>query len=555
MAKEGKPRRCAIYTRKSTEEGLDKAFNSLDAQREACAAYVLSQQHEGWTLAPDIYDDGGYSGGNLERPGLQQLLADVRAGRIDVVVVYKIDRLTRSLSDFAKIVDVLDLANASFVSVTQAFSTTTSMGRLTLNVLLSFAQFEREVIAERIRDKVAASKAKGMWMGGPVPLGYEVKERRLVIVPSEAATVTDIMQRYLNTTSVRTLVEELREAGIVTKVRRLRNGTTQGGTPMRRGGLYWLLSNRVYVGETVHKGKAYPGQHEAIVSRELFDAVQAKLAGNASVERQTKMRRAVSLLAGMIRDAHGRRMSPYHTTNHGRRYCYYASNLNDGSTERALRLPAGELDRSIRNAVARYLREGEHVTALGAGLDASSLARLFDCSGGLVAAVTNGTMGEVRELLRKLHLEVSVRPDGADATMSAEALFRLADIEGGSAASIVLDVPTLQASYGHEPRLRLAPKSDEAGARDERLVELIARAVAARDELLVMNEDALGSLPINKLRHLQRLARLAYLEPGIVRSVLAGTQPTNLSARSLWRMSELPLNWCEQRAALSLPAH
>ena len=240
MASDTKKMRCAIYTRKSTEEGLDKAFNSLDAQREACEAYILSQQHEGWRALPDLYDDGGFSGGSMERPALEQLLDDVKAGKIDVVVVYKIDRLTRALADFAKIVDVLDQAEASFVSVTQAFSTTTSMGRLTLNVLLSFAQFEREVGAERIRDKIAASKAKGMWMGGGVPLGYEAKDRKLLIVPDEAATVNAIMERYLASDSIRSLVEELRRDGFVSKRRVMKDGLVRGGVPLkaRRAGVH-----------------------------------------------------------------------------------------------------------------------------------------------------------------------------------------------------------------------------------------------------------------------------------------------------------------------------
>jgi site-specific DNA recombinase len=285
MAGDIKRLRCAVYTRKSTEEGLDQSFNSLDAQREACAAYVLSQQHEGWILLPDLYDDGGYSGGNIDRPGLTQLLCDVRAGKVDIVVVYKIDRLTRSLADFAKIVEVLDAASTSFVSVTQAFNTTSSMGRLTLNVLLSFAQFEREVGAERVRDKIAASKARGMWMGGPVPHGYEVKHRKLVAVPEEAAIVREIMQRYLACDSVRSLVVDLARDGIVSKRTTLKSGAVRGGTPYRRGALFWLLANPVYIGKTRHRDKLYEGEHDAIVEQALFDAVQAKLAAHAAKPR------------------------------------------------------------------------------------------------------------------------------------------------------------------------------------------------------------------------------------------------------------------------------
>ncbi len=312
MAKPEKKLRCAIYTRKSTDEGLDKDFNSLDAQREACAAYVLSQQHEGWSLLPAPYDDGGHSGGTLERPALQQLLEDVRLGKIDVVVVYKIDRLTRSLADFAKIVDVLDEAEASFVSVTQAFSTTSSMGRLTLNVLLSFAQFEREVGAERIRDKVAASKAKGMWMGGSVPLVYKAVDRKLVIILEEAETVREIMRRYLEAASIKALVEELGKEGVVSKRHVSKRGRVSGGLPIKRGALKHLLSNPLYVGEVRHKDKVYPGLHEAIVERQIFDAVQAKLKERTSHGSSAGPKRRLALLAGMIFDERGRPMSPTH---------------------------------------------------------------------------------------------------------------------------------------------------------------------------------------------------------------------------------------------------
>jgi DNA invertase Pin-like site-specific DNA recombinase len=258
------PIRCAIYTRKSTEEGLEQEFNSLDAQREACAAYILSQRHEGWSALPGFYDDGGFSGGNMQRPGLVKLMADVATGKVDVIVVYKVDRLTRSLADFAKIVDVLDAAGASFVSVTQSFNTTTSMGRLTLNVLLSFAQFEREVTGERIRDKIAASKRKGMWMGGPVPLGYDVFDRKLIVNDVEAEQIRHIMERYLALGSVRSLADELATIGYRTKLRPLRNGTSLGGVPFSRGGLFHLLANCVYTGEVRHKGQTYAGAHDPI---------------------------------------------------------------------------------------------------------------------------------------------------------------------------------------------------------------------------------------------------------------------------------------------------
>ncbi|MDN3644618.1 recombinase family protein [Pontixanthobacter aestiaquae] len=553
MTSDTKTMRCAVYTRKSTEEGLDKAFNSLDAQREACEAYILSQQHEGWKALPDLYDDGGFSGGSMERPALCQLLDDVKAGKIDVVVVYKIDRLTRALADFAKIVDVLDQADASFVSVTQAFSTTTSMGRLTLNVLLSFAQFEREVGAERIRDKIAASKAKGMWMGGGVPLGYEAKDRKLQVVPDEAATVCAIMERYLASDSIRTLVEELRDDGYVSKRRVMKDGSVRGGVPFKRGALAYMLSNRIYVGEVVHKDNVYPGEHDAIVSRELFDAVQTKLADRTASNDGT-VRRRMSLLAGMIRDDLDRPMSPCHTRNHGRRYSYYASNMNDIASSPALRLPAGELELSVRNTVAAWLRNGDRVRELAAGRSAKDIERLFECCSGLATRLVAAPIAEARTLLEQLALQVSVTSKGASASFELAVLGSMAGLTDIPEKRISITIPTSQSNYGHEPRLRLEPAESGSISRDERLVELVARAFAAREQLLGLDQHQLDALPVTKLRHLQRTARVSYLDPAIIRAILGGTQPSRLSARSIWRMSDLPLDWAGQRQALGVNA-
>src|SRR5690242_17510629 len=278
-------RRCAIYTRKSSEEGLEQEFNSLAAQREACEAYIRIQQHEGWLLARPRYDDGGFSGGNLERPALQRLLADIRAGRIDIVVVYKVDRLTRSLADFARLVELFDAEAVSFVSVTQQFNTTSSMGRLTLNVLLSFAQFEREVTGERIRDKIAASKKKGMWMGGLVPLGYDLRGRKLVPNTREAALVCRIFELYLQLGCVSRLTAQLRQEKVKSKAHQTRSGWRRGGVPFSRGALYHLLRNHLYIGEIRHRDEWFPGEHEGIVPIETWKEVQRQLTGNVSVHR------------------------------------------------------------------------------------------------------------------------------------------------------------------------------------------------------------------------------------------------------------------------------
>ncbi len=546
----GRKLRCAIYTRKSTEEGLDQAFNSLDAQREACAAYVLSQQHEGWTLVPDRYDDGGYSGGTIDRPALLQLLDEVKAGRVDVVVVYKIDRLTRSLADFAKIVEVLDAAECSFVSVTQAFNTTSSMGRLTLNVLLSFAQFEREVIAERIRDKVAASKARGMWMGGTVPLGYEVRDRKLIVVPDEAQTVRAIMERYIATHSVRTLLAELQRDGIVSKRRTMRDGSVRGGIPFTRGALYWLLSNRVYVGETRHRDKTYPGEHEAIVSRELFDAVQKRLAERTNPRSPGASRKLVSLLAGMIRDHLGRPMSPAHTQNHGRRYRYYVSNSASGANAPALRLPAGELDATARKQLAACLADIERTRELVPVDAAEHMASFVSYCTGFSRNIVAASIPELRHILQSLDFAMTAGPNGIRASFSMAALLRNGGIESPEAPHIELSIPTHQAWFGHEPRLRLDSQPGVPNKADQRLVDALARSFAARERLMAMDEQDVATIPKTELRHLERIARLSYLDPAIVRSILDGTQASHLSARNLWRWDSLPLTWAGQREVL-----
>jgi DNA invertase Pin-like site-specific DNA recombinase len=353
--------RCAIYTRKSTDHNLDLEFNSLDAQREACEAYIKSQAHEGWRLVPAHYDDGAFSGASLERPALQELMAEVRAGRIDIIVVYKVDRLTRSLADFAKLVELFDQHSVSFVSVTQSFNTTTSMGRLTLNVLLSFAQFEREVIGERVRDKIAASKTKGIWVGGSVPLGYVSVNKKLVVVPEEAKTVRLIFQRYLDLGSIRDLVEDLDKSGIRTRRQAQSSGRIRGGIRFGVGGLNYFLRNRFVIGEVVYRGVTHRGEHEPIVDRTLFEAVQAKLAAAATV-RELKLKASPSLLAGRLYDDRGNRMTPTHTNKQGARYRYYVSHaiLQKRKSEAGsiARVPAPEIEAAVISAVRVHLGSG-----------------------------------------------------------------------------------------------------------------------------------------------------------------------------------------------------
>ena len=357
--------RCAVYTRKSSEEGLEQDFNSLHAQREACEAYIKSQKHEGWVVLPAQYDDGGISGATMDRPALQQLLADIRARRVDTVVVYKVDRLTRSLADFAKIVEIFDAHGVAFVSVTQHFNTTSSMGRLTLNVLLSFAQFEREVAGERIRDKIAASKQRGMWMGGNPPLGYDVRDRKLVVNEAEAETVRHIFRRYVALRSVRLLAEDLADAEITSKQWLSTTGRQKGGQPLVRGALYLMLQNRIYLGEIVHKDRHYPGQHAPIVDQDLWDQAQTYLVANAGDRRAGRQAKEPSLLAGLIFDSLGNRMSPTHAVKDGKRYRYYISRplITAGRSKApdAYRIPAPEVEQVVSNRIQTLLADGTAV--------------------------------------------------------------------------------------------------------------------------------------------------------------------------------------------------
>ena len=344
--------RCAVYTRKSSEEGLEQEFNSLDAQREACEAYIASQKPEGWVLVPDRYDDGGISGATLERPGLQRLLADIEAHRVDVVVVYKIDRLSRALMDFAKLVEVFDRNNVTFVSVTQSFNTTTSMGRLTLNILLSFAQFEREVIGERIRDKFAASRKKGMWMGGFVPLGYDVKDRKLVVNEVEAKKVRTVFERFVKLGSATELVRELRAQGI----------TGKRGKLVDKGYVYKLLNNRVYIGQAVHKGTAYPGEHQAIISQSLWDKVHGIIVQSPRHRANLTRTQTSALLKGFIFGPTGRAMTPTHTRRGGKLYRYYVSTdvlKRDAEACAVRRVPAAEIESAVIEQVRGILRSPE----------------------------------------------------------------------------------------------------------------------------------------------------------------------------------------------------
>lgn len=448
--------RCAIYTRKSTEDGLEQEFNSLDAQYEACAAYALSQQHEGWALLDERYDDGGFSGGNMDRPGLTRLLADIADDKIDIVLLYKIDRLTRSLTDFAKIVEVMDKAGASFVSITQSFNNTTSMGRLTLNMLLSFAQFEREVTGERIRDKIAASKKKGLWMGGPVPLGYEVRDRKLVVKEDEARQVRHIMRRYLALGTVPLLVKELEAEGYRTKVQKRTSGPHKGGCLYRRGTLYHLLSNRIYRGMTLHKGKAYPGEHEAIVEQDLWDQVQALLRHNACGTSRRKRHQETSLLVGKVFDGVGRAMTPNSVQGNAGQYRYYVTRPEEIDSSPAWRVGATDLEGIVCRFLARKIGKARFAQELlGKDCDAEEIARVVAKADIAASQIRSGTAQKRRSLLRRIvnridlqeaRLEIRIDAVGIAAEFNVDTIRSRAEL-------LRLAIPVVRTRFGHELRL------------------------------------------------------------------------------------------------------
>ena len=563
--------RCAIYTRKSTDEGLEQAFNSLDAQREACAAFILSQKHEGWTVQPTLYDDGGYSGGTMERPALQRLLADIEAGQIDVVVVYKVDRLTRALSDFAKLVEVFDRRGVSFVSITQQFNTTTSMGRLTLNILLSFAQFERELIGERVRDKIAASKKKGMWMGGTVPLGYDVKDRKLIVNEAEARTVVDIYQRYLKLRSVRALGEELAAAGIRSKRRFRPDGTEYGHQRFSQGALYLMLQNRTYRGEATHKGSSYPGEHLAIVDKPLWDAVQAVLAENRVARATGAHTKQPSLLTGMVFDESGERLTPTYSVKKGTRYRYYMStslvSRAGSSRSRRRRIPAGNLETVVLNRLRTFLaNRAEILDAIDNEADHNvGQGHLIERARQVADELAAQAPEKIKAILMALVRRVEVRLDSVKIAISQSSLAALlsaSSIElqtqdhkpaNSSDQILTLTAPVRLKRVGREMKMLVEDSNDNAAA-DPSLLRIIAHAhdVQAR---LVQNTK----LTVHDIARAERvtaayiytLLRLPWLAPDITTAIVNGRHPPQLNAMKLMRLTaRLPTDWADQRALL-----
>jgi len=517
--------RCAVYTRVSTDAGLEQDFNSLDAQREACEAYIKSQTHEGWRLITTRFDDGGFSGGNMERPALQSLLSEIRERQLDIVVVYKVDRLTRSLADFAKLVELFDAHGVSFVSVTQSFNTTTSMGRLTLNVLLSFAQFEREVTGERIRDKIAASKKKGIWMGGVVPLGYQVVDRKLVIVPEEAGTVRLVFERYRELRSLPALQRDLRARGIVTRERTLATGRKIGGIPFMVGALASLLRNRTYLGEINHRGKSYCGGHDAIVDHKVFDAAQAIMDANRQGHRE-HWRKSDALLLGKLFDDRGNRMTPSYAMKRGVRYRYYVSaallqgNKADAGSVR--RVAAQDIEDRVVAALASHcLLEDGHL----------------DQREALHATVDKITVGMVEIII---DLQAQSAPSGAqEAIRLAWTPPNHRRRRSTTAPAGGRDLPT--------PPSRSVIRA-EARAR---LLTAIATGRAWLDQLVRGGVDipAIAVREGRSERSVRMILSLAFLAPDIVLAAITGTLPRGVG---LSDMTDLPMDWAEQRKTLGL---
>lgn len=548
MTAAGKIVRCAIYTRKSTEDGLEQEFNSLHAQREACEAYILSQRHEGWTLIPDDYDDGGFSGGSTARPGLQRLLADVEAGRVDVIVVYKVDRLTRSLADFAKIVERLDARQASFVSVTQAFNTTTSMGRLTLNVLLSFAQFEREVTGERIRDKIAASKKKGLWMGGPVPLGYVVKDRKLVVEPTEAEQVRHIMRRYVGSGSSTILLAVLAADGVRTKIQRQTSGPHRGGIPFARGSLFHLLKNPVYRGMIVHKGQAYPGVHEPIVDEELWNEVQRRLAEKAPPRKRGTNRQQDAFFLDRLFDPGGRPMVIDYSVKGSRRYRYYQSrrDLVRKAGANGTRISVGVLEHYVVGHLTTLLGDQHQLRRISGITDGAHLAPLFANANRFLHELGNPSRREaaVRSLVKRVQI------NSADIAVCIAADVLVGD--GADVADWDLTLASPPRKPFREAKLMISPSDSQEIKRDEKLVELISEAVETRT--LVM---ASPDLPLHKLaeregrcrKQMTQLLKLSWLSPHIVDGIMRGSHPPSLTRKQLMAI-ELSPSWSEQERLL-----
>jgi site-specific DNA recombinase len=533
------PLPCAIYARKSSEEGLEQGFNSLDAQREACEAYIVSQKSQGWKLA-GAFEDGGFSGGNVERPGLQRLLAEIEAKRVRIVVVYKVDRLTRSLADFAKLVELFDAHGVSFVSVTQAFNTTTSMGRLTLNVLLSFAQFEREVTGERIRDKIAASKKKGMWMGGFAPIGYQPEGRTLIIDGPQAERVREIFRLYIEFGSVGELKRELDRRAWVSPPRLKRR--IGGGRPFSRGHLYRLLANEIYIGKITHRGVSYTGQHPALIDAETWQAAQKLLNGNSNGYGARSTAVEPSLLTGLVYDDRGIRLTPTHSKKGARRYRYY---IHPNGT------PARELEASVLGGLTAFLRDEPRLMENMSEVGADVVKRRLESAKSLADSISSGAdrIAGLNRLVERINLSAEAITIRVRCTAAWSAV-----IPGTDTQIMTIVLPAQLKRVGPAVRLVVkAPWAEKARAPDARLVALLAKAQrwfellksgAKPGVAAIAQEQGIESSEVT------RVVYLAFLAPDLVERIVRGEHPEGLNIKRLLAMAPLPSDWHEQRRRL-----
>ena len=548
--------RCAIYTRKSSEEGLEQSFNSLAAQREACRAFILSQKHEGWTVVKNVYDDGGISGGTMDRPALKRLLNDIQEGKVNTVVVYKVDRLTRSLTDFAKIIEIFDSRSVSFVSVTQQFNTTSSMGRLTLNVLLSFAQFEREITGERIRDKIAASKKKGIWMGGMVPLGYNCVKRQLVVSRPEADTVRKIFRQYVRLGCLTKLKRYLQQNQTRSKIRTSNAGRKYGGATYSRGALHHLLCNRIYLGEIVHRDQHFPGQHEAIVSKQLWDQVASRLKQNNQAGRSGSSGSTTSPLTGLLFDSSGIRFTPTHSLKNGKRYRYYTSQAaiqQNGAKPRIARFPARGLEAFVAAQILNLLRSPERFTS--EIVDSAICDAIANRTAELVKVWPRLERSKLHQIIRTVVSRVTIGQSKAWVEVERASLLKyLHEPTGRGMALPFRGIPTLQLVADFEisrrgGEIHVVTPNDESGRVSPvpSIVKAIARSRDWYERIVAGEFGTIGQLAQKSgltKRYVRKILQCAHLSPKVTEALLAGKHAPSLTLKTI--LQDVPLHWSEQ---------
>lgn len=556
--------KCAIYTRKSTSNGLEQEFNTLQAQRETCEAYILSQKHTGWICLETQYNDGGYSGGTTERPAFKRLMQDMRNGIVDIIVVYKVDRLTRSIRDFAKIVDELDHHKASFVSVTQQFNTTNAMGRLTLNVLLSFAQFEREVSSERVRDKIASSKKKGMWMGGHVPLGYDVKDKCLIINVAEAKTIQLIFDLYLKLGSAHNVASSMNRMGYITKIRTDQSGQRSGGKPFTRGHIYYILSNHTYIGKTAHKDKLYKGLHEPIIDNHIWKTVQNKLSQNINGKRRKLVAKNPSLLTGILFDQLGERLSPTHTVKKGKRYRYYVSKSllkqTASKSEKAWRISAWELESAVIKTLTGLFTDHHKLLRL-TGIEnhnSENIQQAICIAKIQIEILENSSQYALFDLISKIVVRVVLSDSSLSIKINTYKLTQLLSPELKAAKEncnkeVVHSIkqPFKIKKRGSETKLVIGEKLERSSQRGphKSLIKAIVRGTAWYEQIKTGKVSSINDLScklgLNR-SYVSRVIAFAFTSPNLIEAALKGETDTTVNVNKLIQHHRLPVLWKEQ---------